>query len=80
MVQRDGDGGGAKCNLRGMGGHITQVNPGVEDLADIAEARVAKRHVAKPERAEAQRLGLFSQCDLVEHARSVPVERLHGKE
>lgn len=59
---------------------LAQVNPGVEDLADIAETRVPKGHVAKPERAEAQRLCSFGQCDLVEHARSVPIEGLQRKE
>src|SRR3990167_1626195 len=63
-----------------MSGYIAQVNPRVEDLADIAEARAAKRHIAKPERAKAQLLGSFGQCDLVEHARSVPIEGLQRKE
>ncbi|MCY1443744.1 hypothetical protein D9M71_601730 [compost metagenome] len=80
MVYREGNGCGAKRYLRRMSSHVAQVNPRVEQLANIAEAGVPKRHVAKPQRAEAQRFCSFGQFDLVEHARSVALEGLQRKE
>jgi hypothetical protein len=59
-----------------MRGHVAQINPRVEQLANIAETGIPKRHITKPERAETQRLRSFGQSDLVEHAGHVPIESL----
>ena len=52
----------------------------IVDLAEVAEARVAQRHVAHPKRGEAQGLGALRQPLLVVHSRLVALEGFDGKE
>jgi hypothetical protein len=43
----------------------TRVHHGIHDLPDIAEARIVERHVAQPERSNADLIGLAYDVDVV---------------
>jgi hypothetical protein len=57
-----------------------EIDPGIEHLPDIAEARIAQRHIAKPQRGETQFLGTAGEVFLVAHRRLVALESLDRKE
>ncbi|KXC23549.1 hypothetical protein AW886_02050 [Pseudomonas aeruginosa] len=63
-----------------MGCDVAQIHPRVENLADITEAWVPERDVAKPERRKTKCLCTFGQRDLIQHAGCVTLESLQGKE
>ena len=80
MAQGEDDRAGGQRDRARPGRDPAEIDPGVVDLPDVAEARVAQRHVPHPERGEAQLLGPAGQAFLVAHRRPVARERLDREE
>ncbi|MEA3208488.1 MAG: hypothetical protein QOE70_1545 [Chthoniobacter sp.] len=57
----------------------SEIHPWVEDLPDVPKARIAQRHIAKPQGCEAQLLGPPYKMLLVTHRGLISLKRFDGQ-
>src|SRR5215467_10046782 len=80
MTDRQHDRAGRQRDVARLRSDVAEIDPWIEHLSGIAEARIAQWNVAKPQRCESALLSASRERDLGAHRRPVTLERFDRKE
>lgn len=80
VPQRQHDGARGQRNRLRVCRDPAEVHPGIVDLTEVAEARIAQRHVAHPQGGISEGLGALREPLLVVHRRLIALEGFDGEE